>query len=62
MMGQQSGEQSRLFYSFKLDDLIPDRHLNPIVTRVLAELREKLRPLYSEIGRPRLIPSSCFGC
>ena len=47
MMGRQTGDQSRLFYAFKLDDLIPDRHLlrriNPIVTSVLAELRGQLR-------------------
>ena len=39
---------------------IPERHLlrriNPIVTRVLAELREKLKPFYSEIGRPSIDP------
>ena len=73
-MGQQSGDQSRLLYSFNLDDLVPDQHLlrrtNPIVTRVLAELREKLRPFYSEIGRPSidlelmlrmLIVAYCYG-
>ena len=60
MMGQQSGDQSRLFYAFNLDELIPERHLlrriNPIVTCVLAELREKLKPFYSEIGRPSIDP------
>jgi len=60
MMGQQTGDQSRLFYMFNLDELIPERHLlrliNPIVTRVLAELRGKLRSFYSEIGRPSIDP------
>src|SRR5262249_39982866 len=32
------------------------RRINPIVTRVLADLREKLRPFYSEIGRPSIDP------
>jgi transposase len=60
MMGRQTGDQSRLFYTFNLDELIPERHLlrliNPIVTRVLAELRGKLKPFYSEIGRPSIDP------
>jgi hypothetical protein len=43
MMGRQTGDQSRLFYAFNLDQLIPEGHrlrrINPIVTRVLAEPR-----------------------
>ena len=43
---------------------IPARHLlrriNPIVTRVLADLREKLKPFYSEIGRPSTDPELNF--
>jgi transposase len=60
MMGRQTGDQSQLFYLFNLEERIPARHLlrriNPIVTRVLAELREKLSPFYSEIGRPSIDP------
>ncbi len=60
MMGRQTGDQSQLFYVFNLEERIPDRHLlrrvNPIVTGVLDELREKLRPFYSEIGRPSIDP------
>jgi transposase len=60
MMGRQTGDQNRLFYAFNLDELIPEHHLlrriNPIVTRVLAELRGKLKPFYSEIGRPSIDP------
>lgn len=60
MMGRQSGDQSRLFYLFKLEDRIPASHLlrriNPTVTQVLAELREELKPLYSELGRPSIDP------
>jgi len=59
-MGRQTGDQSRLFYTFNLDELIPERHLlrriNPIVTSVLAELRGKLKAFYSEIGRPSIDP------
>ena len=60
MMGRQTGDQSRLFYSFNLEERISERHLlrriNPIVTHVLAELRAKLKPYYSEIGRPSIDP------
>jgi transposase len=60
MMGRQTGDQSRLFYAFNLEERIPAhpllRRLNPMVTRVLAELRAKLRPFYSEIGRPSIDP------
>ena len=56
MMGRQTGDQSQLFYLFNLKKRIPARHLlrqiNPIVTRVLTDLREKLKPFYSEAGRP----------
>ena len=54
MMGRQTGDQSQLFYLFNLEELIPAGHLlrrmNPVVTRVLAELREKLAPSYSDIA------------
>ena len=60
MMGRQSGDQSRLFYLFDLERRIPAGHLlrriNPVVTRILGELREKLVPFYSEIGRPSIDP------
>ena len=60
MMGRQTGDQSQLFYLFNLEEHIPERHLlrriNPIVTRVLAELRETLKLFYSEIGRPSIDP------
>src|SRR6476619_1355730 len=60
MMGRQAGDQSQLFYVFNLEELIPASHLlrriNPVVTRVLAELRENLTPFYSDIGRPSIDP------
>src|ERR1700689_4321199 len=60
MMGQQTGDQSQLFYLFNLERRIPAGHLlrriNPVVTRILMELREKLVPFYSEIGRPSIDP------
>jgi transposase len=60
MMGRQTGDQSQLFYLFNLEERIPAGHLlrriNPVMTRVLAELREKLEPFYSDIGRPSIDP------
>jgi transposase len=60
MMGRQTVDQSQLFYLFNLESRIPARHLlrriNPTVTRILAEFREKLEPFYSEVGRPSIDP------
>jgi transposase len=60
MMGHQMVDQSQLFYLFNLEEQIPADHLlrrlNPIVTRVLVDLREKLAPFYSDIGRPSIDP------
>jgi transposase len=60
MMGRQTGDQSQLFYLFNLQDRIPARHLlrriNPVVGRVLGEVRETLKPFYSEFGRPSIDP------
>ncbi len=60
MMGRQKVDQSQLFYLFNLEERIPARHLlrriNPTVTGILADLREKLGPFYSEIGRPSIDP------
>src|SRR5439155_17132876 len=60
MMGRQAVDQSQLFYLFNLEEHIPTDHLlrriNPIVTRVLADLREELAPFYSDIGRPSIDP------
>jgi transposase len=60
MMGRQKADQSQLFYLFNLEARIPAHHLlrriNPVVSRILADLREKLEAFYSEIGRPSIDP------
>src|SRR5215813_11757603 len=60
MMGRQAVDQRQLFYLFNLEERIPADHLlrrvNPIVARVLADVREKLVPFYSEVGRPSIDP------
>src|SRR5262250_1010045 len=60
MMGRQGDDQRQLFYLFNLEDRIPADHLlrriNPVVTRILVELRDKLAAFYSDIGRPSIDP------
>ena len=60
MMGRQTGDQSQLFYLFNLERRVPTGHLlrriNPVVSQILADLRERLAPFYSEIGRPSIDP------
>jgi transposase len=60
MMGRQGGDQSQLFNLFNLEQRIPAWHLlrriDPEVTRVVADLHEKLAPFYSDIGRPSIDP------
>ena len=61
MMGRQAVDQSQLFYLFNLEQRIPADHLlrriNPIVARVLADLRATLALFYSDIGRPSIDPA-----
>ena len=60
MIGRQNGDQSSLFYEFRLDDRVPKNHLlrriNVFVTPVLSGVREQLKAYYSEIGRPSVDP------
>src|SRR5690242_20033013 len=60
MMGRQTCDQSQLFYLFNLERRIPAgnllRRINPLVTQILFELRDKLAALYSNIGRPSIDP------
>ena len=60
MMGRQTSDQSQLFYLFNLEQRIPEGHLlrriNPIVSQILADMRENLAVFYSDIGRPSIDP------
>jgi transposase len=58
MMGQQGGNQERLFYSFSLEDHVPTDHLLRGVDRFLdlTELRQHLAGHYSNTGRPSIDP------
>jgi transposase len=58
MMGQNSGNQNRLFYSFNLDDQVPASHLLRGINQFfdLTDLRAFLAPFYSHTGRPSIDP------
>src|SRR5271155_4125085 len=58
MMGQHSGNQDRLFYSFNLDDHVPANHLLRGINQFLdlSDLRAYLGPFYSHTGRPSIDP------
>lgn len=58
MMGQQGGNQERLFYSFSLEDHVPVDHLLRSIDRFLdlSELRQHLAGHYSNTGRPSIDP------
>lgn len=58
MMGHQPGGQERLFYSFNLEDHIPQNHLLRSIDRCLdlSELHQQLADYYSHTGRPSIDP------
>jgi transposase len=57
MMGQQSRTES-LFYSFRLEDQIPEDHLLRRMDRYVdfSFVRERLKGFYSSTGRPSIDP------
>jgi transposase len=58
MMGQQTGGQDRLFYSFNLEDHVPQDHLLRGIDWFLdlRDLRQHLTDYYSHTGRPSIDP------
>lgn len=58
MMGQQAGNQQRLFYSFNLEEHVPADHLLRGIDRFLdlSALRRELTDFYSRTGRPSIDP------
>ena len=58
MMGQQGGTQDKFFYSFNLDDHVPQDHLLRGIDVVLdlGDLRKHLAPFYNHTGRPSIDP------
>jgi len=58
MMGSIDKPQDALFYSFNLDEVVPQDHLLRQIGRFLdfSDLREHLAPYYSHTGRPSIDP------
>jgi transposase len=58
MMGRNDKPQKPLFYSFNLDQVVPQDHLLRKIDRFLdlSDLREQLAPFYSHTGRPSVDP------
>jgi len=57
MMGQHDRSEA-LFYYFRLEDQVPENHLLRLIERQIsfALVRERLKPSYSETGRPSIDP------
>jgi transposase len=58
MMGRHKAEQRQLFYDFRIEDVVPADHL---LRRIdcfldLEEVRSRLKPFYSTLGRPSVDP------
>ena len=58
MMGSRNGVQQKLFYSFNLDDHVPEDHLLRAIDRCLdlSQLRGHLAKYTSHTGRPSVAP------
>src|SRR6267143_4439881 len=58
MMGRLNHDQGQLFYSFSLEEAVPDDHLVREIAAVvdLAWVRAELAPYYSSTGRPSIDP------
>src|SRR5436305_8217615 len=62
MMGRSIRDQEQLFYSFNLEEVVPDDHLVRAITRILdlSWVRAELAPHYSHTGRPSIDPVLMF--
>ncbi len=58
MMGRLETDQEQLFYSYRLDELVPADHLVRKLDAVLdlSWVRAELAPYYSHTGRPSIDP------
>ncbi len=59
MMGRLNHEQEQLFYSFCLEEAVPDDHLVRAIAAVLdlSWVYGELAPYYSRLGRPSIDPA-----
>jgi transposase len=58
MMGRLSQDQELFFYSFRLDEAVPDDHPVREIAAVLdlSWVHSELAPYYSQLGRPSIDP------
>ena len=58
MMGERRVDQGSLFYEFSLERHVPADHLLRAIDRFvdLTDLRVRLAPFYSSVGRPSIDP------
>ena len=58
MMGDRTGGQEALFYGFSLEAHVPPDHMLRAIDRFvdLGDIRERLKPFYSDTGRPSIDP------
>src|SRR6202140_5810131 len=58
MMGRLRNDQGQLFYSFCLEEVVPDDHLVRGIAAVLdlSWVHAELAPFYPKIGRPSIDP------
>ena len=58
MMGRLKHDQQQLFYSFRLDEAVPDDHLVRKIAAVLdlSWVHSELAPFYPKMGRPSIDP------
>jgi transposase len=58
MMGRLNHDQKQFFYSFSLDDAVPDDHPIREIAAVLdlSWVHAELAPYYSQLGRPSIDP------
>ena len=63
MMGRLNREQGQLFYSFCLDEAVPDDHRVREIASVLdlSWVHAELAPHYSHLGRPSIDPVLMIG-
>ena len=58
MMGRLNHDQRQLFYSFCLDEVVPDDHLVRAIASVLdlSWVHKEFAPYYPTTGRPSIDP------
>ena len=58
MMGRLNHDQEQLFYSFRLDEVVPDDHFVRQIAAVLdlSWVHSELEPFYPKTGRPSIDP------